>query len=100
VIVHKEGINLETRFGTKRFLWKDQDQVLLTYRMDADNPSTELVLIPKDQNTKGLKLNLTDGICPIKARTYLIRDIGHRCVGFRKVDINSVDLSKHSTLNY
>jgi len=100
VIVHTDGLKLETRFGTKSYQWKDYEQVLLTYRMDADYPNTSLVLVPKDLDSKALKINLTSGVTPIKARTYLIRDVGQRYVGFRKVDENSTDFSKYNIKNY
>ncbi len=100
VVVHKEGINLETRFGTKRYRWKEQSQVALVHKINDDHSSIHLVLVPADANAKALKLNLTPGACSIKARSYLMRDVANRCVGFRRLEESEVDLAKYSVKTY
>lgn len=75
VNVTKEAIEIATRFKTHRVLWTSVEHVYLAQDDREDTYQLSLLVIGREKETPLFELDFNENTTPIRARSYLVREI-------------------------
>jgi hypothetical protein len=70
-----EGIRIATRMREWRFNWPELEKICLARSGTAEQPRLQLVFLPKDRSLHPVEINLMHGSTPLRARSYVIKEI-------------------------
>lgn len=76
VALSPQGIAVATRGKVHSFPWADLDHVCMARSVDAHKAWLSLILIPRTEGSPVIEIDMRDGSSAIRARSYLLREIG------------------------
>ena len=76
VLLSREGIVVTTRIKDHSYSWGDLDKICMARSVDAKRAWLSLVVIPKAEGSPVVEIDMRDGSSAIRARSFLIREIG------------------------
>jgi hypothetical protein len=75
VILTPAGVEVSSRFKQWNYLWSDVEKVCLARTTIEGESSLNLVILPKDRSLTPVEIGLNQGSTPIRARSYLVKDV-------------------------
>jgi hypothetical protein len=69
------GVEISTRIKTVSVSWPDMDKVCIARSLTEGGSTLSLVLVPKDRALPPVEIDLHQRSTPIRARSYLVREI-------------------------
>lgn len=100
VILSPQGITVTSRSKVHSYSWNDIDKICMARTVDAKSAWLSLILIPKAEGDPVVEIDMGDGTTAIRARSYLIREIGRL---FREPDYtprHSLSLASRKVTSY
>ena len=78
VVITKQDIGFKSRLRYLNYHWKDISNVYIAYQHESN--ILKLIVLPKDKSAPVIKIDMTEGISPLCAKTYMIEEI-KKCAG-------------------
>lgn len=76
-------IEVATKFRRFIYKWQDVEKVALHHSYNAGETSLELVITPRDPKASVISIDMTDATSSIRAKSYLLRELGNYPVGIQ-----------------
>ena len=100
ITISYRGIDVTTRLKNHKFAWDDLERISLTHSINPFEPDLSLLLVPKDQELRPLKIDLNEGSSSIRARTFLVNEIQSHHPNLDYVLDETIDLSQRKPRNF
>lgn len=100
VTLTPHGITVASRIRSLTYVWADLEKVCLARTRTGDTPSLSLVIMPKDRTVCPVEIDLSPGSTAIRARSYLIREIGRLFSEPPCVTRESLDLDRRKVATF
>jgi tetratricopeptide (TPR) repeat protein len=77
ISVDQNGLELAARFKKVTMAWSEIERICLASEDRSDVFQLKLVMIPVDTTKPSVELDFDEATAPVRARSYLIREIGY-----------------------
>ena len=101
VEVDQNSFRTSTRFKRRELLWSQIKQITLCQVQNPNlSESLGMIVIPKDEQSKAIHINLDTYEATIRARNYFLRDISEHHEISYDIDFKELSLSKKDIQSY